>query len=50
MAVAFYNEAGKGDPFELPALYLLIALVARRSPAPARCPWIGSVRAAAIRR
>ena len=28
MAVAFYNEAGKGDPFELPALYLLIALVA----------------------
>ncbi|MEO7270655.1 MAG: DoxX family protein [Vicinamibacterales bacterium] len=28
MAVAFYNEAGKGDPFELPALYLLLALVA----------------------
>ena len=27
MAVAFYNEAGKGDPFELPALYLLLALV-----------------------
>jgi putative oxidoreductase len=27
MGVAFYNEAGKGDPFELPALYLLIALV-----------------------
>jgi len=27
MAVAFYNEAGKGDPIELPALYLLIALV-----------------------
>ncbi|MEO8070919.1 MAG: DoxX family protein [Acidobacteriota bacterium] len=22
-AVAFYNEAAKGDPFELPALYLL---------------------------
>lgn len=28
MAVAFYNEAGKGDPYELPALYLLLALVA----------------------
>jgi len=27
MAVALYNEAGKGDPFELPALYLLMALV-----------------------
>jgi putative oxidoreductase len=27
MAVAFYNEAGKGDPYELPALYLLDALV-----------------------
>ena len=27
MAVAFYNEAAKGDPFELPALYLLCALV-----------------------
>jgi putative oxidoreductase len=27
MAVAFYNEAAKGDPFELPALYLLGALV-----------------------
>jgi putative oxidoreductase len=27
MAVAFYNEAGKGDPYELPALYLLMALV-----------------------
>ena len=27
MAVAFYNEAGKGDPFELPAVYLLCALV-----------------------
>jgi len=27
MAVAFYNEASKGDPFELPALYLLCALV-----------------------
>ena len=26
MAVAFYNEAVKGDPFELPALYLLLAL------------------------
>jgi putative oxidoreductase len=25
LAVAFYNEASKGDPFELPALYLLIA-------------------------
>ncbi len=27
MAVAFYNEAGKGDPYELPALYLLDALI-----------------------
>jgi putative oxidoreductase len=27
MAVAFYNEAAKGDPFELPALYLLLAAV-----------------------
>lgn len=27
MAVAVYNEAIKGDPFELPALYLLGALV-----------------------
>ena len=27
MAVAFYNEAAKGDPFELPALYLLGAVV-----------------------
>jgi putative oxidoreductase len=27
MAVAFYNEAGKGDPFETPALYLLLGLV-----------------------
>ena len=27
MAVAFYNEAGKGDPYEVPGLYLLIALV-----------------------
>lgn len=27
MAVAFYNEAGKGDPYEVPALYLLIAVV-----------------------
>src|SRR5437868_6030 len=27
MAVALYNEAGKGDPIELPVLYLLIALV-----------------------
>jgi putative oxidoreductase len=27
MAVALYNEAIKGDPFELPALYLLCALV-----------------------
>jgi uncharacterized membrane protein YphA (DoxX/SURF4 family) len=27
MAVALYNEAAKGDPFELPALYLLGALV-----------------------
>ena len=26
MAVAFYNEAAKGDPFEVPALYLLCAL------------------------
>jgi len=27
MAVAVYNEAGKGDPWELPALYLLGAVV-----------------------
>jgi putative oxidoreductase len=27
MAVALHNEASKGDPFELPALYLLGALV-----------------------
>jgi len=27
MAVAVYNEAGKGDPWELPALYLLGAIV-----------------------
>ena len=27
MGVAFYNEAAKGDPFELPGLYLLCALV-----------------------
>ena len=27
MAVAFYNEAAKGDPFELPGLYLLLAAV-----------------------
>jgi putative oxidoreductase len=27
MAVATYNEASKGDPWELPALYLLSALV-----------------------
>ena len=27
MAVAFYNEASKGDPYELPALYLLDAIV-----------------------
>jgi uncharacterized membrane protein YphA (DoxX/SURF4 family) len=26
MAVAVYNEAGKGDPWELPALYLLGAV------------------------
>ena len=26
MAVALYNEASKGDPFELPALYLVMAL------------------------
>ena len=26
-SVAFYNEAHKGDPWELPALYLLIASV-----------------------
>jgi len=26
MVVAFYNEAHKGDPFELPALYLVGAL------------------------
>lgn len=26
MSVAFFNEASKGDPFELPGLYLLIAL------------------------
>ena len=25
--VAFYNEAHKGDPWELPSLYLLMALV-----------------------
>lgn len=27
MTVALYNETSKGDPFELPALYFLIALV-----------------------
>jgi putative oxidoreductase len=27
MTVALYNEASKGDPFELPALYLLAAIV-----------------------
>jgi uncharacterized membrane protein YphA (DoxX/SURF4 family) len=27
MTVAVYNEASKGDPYELPALYLLIAIV-----------------------
>jgi len=27
MAVAVFNEAGKGDPWELPALYLLGAVV-----------------------
>jgi putative oxidoreductase len=27
MTVAFYNEALKGDPYELPALYLLDAVV-----------------------
>ena len=27
MAVAVYSEAGKGDPWELPALYLLVAVV-----------------------
>jgi putative oxidoreductase len=27
MSVAFYNEAAKGDSFELPGLYLLLALV-----------------------
>lgn len=26
MSVALYSEASKGDPFELPALYLLIAV------------------------
>jgi putative oxidoreductase len=27
MAVALYNETGKGDPLEVPSLYLLIAVV-----------------------
>jgi putative oxidoreductase len=40
MAVAFYNEAAKGDPFELPALYLLgAAVLAITGPGRASLDW-----------